>query len=209
MLYSLKEKLQFLYFRIFPTITRVTLNRKIKFVIRKETWGDVLEIGAQTGNYKRYMNFKNYAVLDIKGDPKRIDYLDDLHHTTLPDNSFDTVVMIEVLEHLYNPFLAAKKIHSICREGGTVIATTRFVFPYHGAPYDYFRFTLYGLKEIFGMFREVKILTHGNMFLIIWELMTSYKLLIPLRILNPVICILLDFGINRENPLGFIIVARK
>lgn len=44
---------------------------------------------------------------------------------TLPftDNSFDTAVSVEVLEHLFRPDLAAAEIRRILRPGGTLFAT--------------------------------------------------------------------------------------
>jgi hypothetical protein len=46
--------------------------------------------------------------------------------------------------------------------GGTLIGSTRFICPQHGAPYDYGRFTAEGLALVFGCFAECRIEKLGN-----------------------------------------------
>jgi hypothetical protein len=43
----------------------------------------------------------------------------------------------------------------VLKTGGTLILTTRFIFPIHDASEDYYRYTKYGLKYLF---RDWKIL---------------------------------------------------
>lgn len=207
---SLKKKIEKVYRRVILSATRVTLNKKLPKVLKEETHGSLLEIGAQTVPYKNIMNYTEYACLDVKGDEDKVDYIQDLHKTTLESDAYDSIVMVEVLEHLYNPFQAMEQVHRICKKGGTVIATTRFLFPYHGVPYDYFRYTEYGIKQLFKEFDEVTVKTHGNLMLGVWDIITSYPVLKLLRILSPVVCFF--FASRKENqqsPLGFIVIAKK
>lgn len=206
----IKDCYRHLLFQVFKSATRITLENRLINVLKKETRGNVLEIAPQILAYKKYVNYSNYATLDIKDGPG-VNYVADIHDLKMISDSFDTIVMTEVLEHLYNPFLAVDQLYRICKPGGVVIASTRFVFPYHEEPYDYFRYTIYGIGEIFKEFREVQIITHGNLSLAIWDLITHYKLLRVLRILNRPICFLSDSkkANNKENPLGFIVIAKK
>jgi SAM-dependent methyltransferase len=59
------------------------------------------------------------------------------------------VLCIEVLDHLKEPQKAADELYRILRPGGTLIMTTRFLYPIHSVPHDYLRYTPYMLQEIF------------------------------------------------------------
>lgn len=74
-----------------------------------------------------------------------------------PAEKFDAVLMMEVLEHIVAPHAAAQNLHKILRPGGTLILSAPFLFPIHDRPHDYFRFTRYGLEELFKAFDEVEI----------------------------------------------------
>ena len=72
----------------------------------------------------------------------------DAHMLPFVDGTFDTVLLLEVLEHLSEPVHA---IHEACRvlaKGGRLIVTTPFLYPIHDAPGDYYRWTRYGLEHL-------------------------------------------------------------
>ena len=53
------------------------------------------------------------------------------------------------MEHLHTPEVAIKEIARVLAPGGRLILTTRFVYPLHDIPHDYFRYTKYGLRHLF------------------------------------------------------------
>ena len=123
-------------------ITRANLDRMLG---RIRLRGLTLEIGAAG---KRYSNLYEKGVrLNIA--PVDTDVVADAHALPFRDESFDNVAAIETLEHLKNPFLAVREIKRVLRPGGKVLVTTRFCYPIHDAPADYFRFTRFGLGELF------------------------------------------------------------
>ena len=73
--------------------------------------------------------------------------------------SVDGVISISVLEHLPNPSFAAKEIIRILKNGGILYVNTPFLYPYHGAPDDFARWTLSGIKELFG--KKMQVITSG------------------------------------------------
>lgn len=67
------------------------------------------------------------------------------------------VCIFEVLEHTKNPSLAIKNIYNLIEKGSVVLLSTPFIFNIHDEPNDFYRFTKYGLKEIFKDFSKVEI----------------------------------------------------
>lgn len=65
------------------------------------------------------------------------------------DGEFDVVMAISVWEHLRKPWLAAAAAHRVLKPGGLLYVATHFVFPIHGYPSDYCRWTSEGLLGLF------------------------------------------------------------
>jgi SAM-dependent methyltransferase len=100
--------------------------------------------------------FPNRTTVDI--DPARKpDVVADAHALPFPDASFELVLCTEVLEHLVNPPQAIAEMYRVLTPGGTLILTTRFVYPLHDAPHDYFRFTRFGLEKLLEHWSDVSI----------------------------------------------------
>ena len=69
----------------------------------------------------------------------------------LPDkygNHFNTVILVSVFEHVNNPYLVSDALYQIVNNGGYLINTTPFLFPYHPSPEDNFRYSPLALKRI-------------------------------------------------------------
>ena len=72
--------------------------------------------------------------------------------------------MFEVLEHTKDPVVAIKNLHNIIDEKTFVMFSSPFIFHIHDEPEDYFRFTKYGLKNIFKDFDKVEINSRNGWF---------------------------------------------
>jgi SAM-dependent methyltransferase len=128
-------------------ITRKNLSNFLKQHATNEL---ILDIGAgSVSTNHSYTNyFPNRHTVDI--DPKRQpDTIGDIHNLPLADNSYQIIVCTEVLEHCHTPHLAISELKRVLKPGGKLILTTRFVYPLHDVPNDYFRFTKYGLQLLF------------------------------------------------------------
>lgn len=64
-----------------------------------------------------------------------------------PADSYDVVLSTQVLEHVPDPGRYLTEAHRLLRPGGALVLTTHGFFPEHGCPYDYYRWTGYGLER--------------------------------------------------------------
>ncbi len=62
------------------------------------------------------------------------------------DSAFDAVLCTEVMEHIPEPNRLLSEIRRVLEPGGVAVLTTPFMVPEHEAPYDYYRYTRYGLR---------------------------------------------------------------
>lgn len=88
--------------------------------------------------YKTASSFYE-TVPDIYGNAQSLPFLNDCA---------DTLALIEVIEHLPAPEIAFAEAYRVLKSGGELIVTVPFLYPIHDAPYDYQRWTRFGLEEI-------------------------------------------------------------
>ena len=64
------------------------------------------------------------------------------------DGCFNSVLCTQVLEHVPDPGLVVQEIARVLRPGGRLILTAPQTWCLHEAPWDFFRFTRYGLERL-------------------------------------------------------------
>lgn len=107
--------------------------------------------------------FPNRKTFDI--DPARQpDILGDVHQLPFADNEIANILCTEVLEHLHTPQVAVDEMRRVLKPGGKLILTTRFVFPIHDQPMDFFRFTKYALGHLFRDWEIIEIVPETKTF---------------------------------------------
>jgi SAM-dependent methyltransferase len=119
--------------------------------------------GGQIGNLvNQICKLKESTVLSIDIDPHRDpDMVCDVCELPFYEE-FDVVVCAEVLEHISRPHIALTKIFSSLKGNGYLVMTVPFIFPIHDKPYDFFRYTRYGLEYLLQEFSEVHIREKNN-----------------------------------------------
>jgi SAM-dependent methyltransferase len=67
----------------------------------------------------------------------------------LPDNTVDTVILSDVLEHIASPGTFLDRVARCLKPGGVIILNVPFAYWLHEEPFDYYRYTKFGLEHLF------------------------------------------------------------
>ena len=183
----------------------------------------VLNIGAGgpiQGIIELSLNTKKITTIDI--DPARKpDIVMDVTNLEFNDNSFDLVIMMEVLEHVKEPKKALSEIYRVLSHNGKLIMSTPFILGIHDEPYDYYRFTKYGLEYLLSDFKieiqETNDFAH-TILVLIGRLMksklrrdkiVSLMIFMPLLLLYPMVFIVSKLVISSHITTGYFVKAKK
>ena len=88
--------------------------------------GSILEIGAGTGNFKRWLEPRRCWTLDILPG-KYVDIQADALRLPFRAGSLDNIVMIDALHHFARPFAFLEHAAQVLRDGGRVLLVEPFV----------------------------------------------------------------------------------
>jgi hypothetical protein len=83
-----------------------------------------------------------YVGMDIHAGPN-VDVVGDAHELSsiFPDQKFDAVMSMSVVEHLLMPWKIAIELNQVMNTGGIGLFTTHQAWPLHDAPWDFWRFS--------------------------------------------------------------------
>ena len=153
-----REKENFLTTPFGMIVTPIYISRRglhksiLKFASTID--GDVLDFGCGSKPYESlFRNAKSYLGVDIqvsghKHIDSKVDVFYDGKKLPFQDKSFDSVVSFEVFEHIFNLKEVLIEIIRILKPGGQILISIPFAWPEHEVPYDYARYTSYGIKDI-------------------------------------------------------------
>ena len=154
---------------------RYLLEKQIKQAGKYIT-GRVLDVGA--GEFDRYggvFNCGEYIRMDVNAG-LNIDVVGSADNIPFADSSFDSVVSTQVFEHLANPLKAAKEVYRVLKTGGILLITVPQWNELHSEPHDYWRYTKFGIKELFEKqgFKMVEIHQRGGYFTTLAQMNIRY-----------------------------------
>lgn len=86
-----------------------------------------------------------------------VDRVIDMEKQVPQVEQFAHVECVSVLEHAKRPWLLARNIEQLLQVGGTLYLTVPFVWRVHSYPDDFWRFTISGVRALFGSIGWEKI----------------------------------------------------
>ncbi|MGB1077479.1 MAG: class I SAM-dependent methyltransferase [Bdellovibrionales bacterium] len=184
----------------------------------------IVNIGAGGWAFEQIKTIENADIVQVDIDEERnpdiVASVCDMK--MFDDNSVDAIFMIEVLEHVDEPWNAIPELHRILKPGGKLILSTPLMFPLHDEPYDYYRYTKYGLQHLLKQFDQVNIRERNSYVNSIYVLFgrmiyTTNKKMKPLGfvtfllmlLLLPIFFVISRLYKNHQSTTGYFTTAQK
>jgi SAM-dependent methyltransferase len=107
----------------------------------------------------------------------------------IASNSFDTVLLSDVLEHISEPANLIGEIARILKPGGRLILNVPFMYPVHEGPHDYYRYTRFALERFVGRsdLDVVEVVPLGGWLELIGDVMSKFFASLGLWFVIPVL----------------------
>lgn len=156
-------------------ISRRGLFRGIRRFATQISGGLLLDIGCGSKPYEELFQVDEYIGLDIEKSghdhsSSKIDVFYDGNVIPFKDQHFDHVFSSEVFEHVFNLDDLLVEINRVTKTGGTLLVTVPFCWDEHEIPYDFARYSSYGISSVmhkhgFEVISQIKTTTYiGTIF---------------------------------------------
>jgi SAM-dependent methyltransferase len=124
---------------------------------RPRYWWSRIVVDRETEAYIRSLDYQSMAALEISG--KKWTTFGFRSHMTAEwpeydwcagpvDGVFDIVIAEQVLEHVQQPAAALRNTHAMLADDGVLVLATPFLIRIHALPFDGFRWTPDGLRQL-------------------------------------------------------------
>ena len=194
-LYKLKECLNG------KSFSRVLQNKEFKNITIN---GKTIDLGAKNGkaSYYRFFNLKYSEIdyVDINPTESNILKLDLEKNLPISDKSYNSVLAINLFEHIFNIQNLIQEIYRILDDEGKLIGSTPFMKVYHSDPHDFYRYTQDFYKKMFekvGFVNIDLILVGQGLFHVVAENVGKLLKIKILRYLFWELCIGIDKLLNK------------
>lgn len=122
--------------------------------------GTIIELGAAGDYYKKFFpSTQRYCTSDISG---AADMVLDMTKMDLPDNSVAAFISTYSLEHVFDFAKVFQEVYRTLLPGGRFLLIVPFLYHYHAAPDDYFRFSRSCIEKLLDKFNVLTYVPIGN-----------------------------------------------
>ena len=126
----------------------VGIERSIALLAGRLT-GELLDVGCGRQPYASYLSHvARKQTCDFNRKRGEVDFECPADKIPLPDASLDSIFCTEVLEHVPEPLAVWREFSRLLRPGGRVLLATPMYWPAHEEPYDFYRYTEFGLRRL-------------------------------------------------------------
>ncbi len=138
--------------------------------------GRILDVGCGSKPYQDFIQHSEYIGLEITDGNPNADCYYDGKHMPFPDGDFDSIITSQVFEHVFNPGEFLSELNRVLKDNGTLLLTVPFVWDEHEQPYDYARYSSFGLQHLlethgFEILEQRKSMTDVR---VIFQLINAY-----------------------------------
>ncbi|MEP4497622.1 MAG: class I SAM-dependent methyltransferase, partial [Ekhidna sp.] len=149
--------------------------------------GVTLDFGCGSKPYESIFNAEKYIGVDIQSSghdhaSSKVDDFYDGNSLPYPDESFNSIFSSEVFEHVSNIDEMILELNRVLKDGGKMLITIPFAIHEHEIPYDFRRFTTFGIENILNKNGfEIEKIEPSNHYLeaifqlLIWYFTLSFK----------------------------------
>ena len=214
-------------------LERISIVNSLKKVRHQVKPGIILDVGCGMKPYKSILNTSGstYYGTDYPitmdgsyGKSTNADFFSESSLMPFNDNTFDTLVSTQVLEHVSDPKKVIQEMCRVLKPGGILILSAPMTWPLHEEPYDFFRYTKHGLRYLMQKtnFKILDEIPRGNNITTISQMFLDTHLdkntrSIPTRLYSVILSLLVNqlcSVINLFKPaqrlcLGWVMVAKK
>lgn len=180
--------------------------------------GKTLDIGCGTKPYAHLYRSNEYVGLEIDTPQnrasKQADFYYDGNNFPFEGASFDSVVANEVFEHVFNPDNFLNEMFRVLKPEGMVLLTMPFVWDEHEQPYDFARYSSFGIKSLLERhgFEVVEQRKSMDDIRVIFQMLNTYiykKTVTKNAFLNVLITLVFMAPFNIVGELLFMITPRN
>jgi SAM-dependent methyltransferase len=180
--------------------------------------GKTLDVGCGKKPYAHLYKSNEYLGLEIDTPQnranKQADFYYDGNDFPFADGSFDSLVANEVFEHVFNPDKFLSETLRILKPEGMVLLTMPFVWDEHEQPYDFARYSSFGIKSLLEKheFEIVEQRKSIDDIRVIFQLLNAYiykKTVTKSACLNVLITLILMAPFNVFGELLYLITPRN
>ncbi len=193
--------------------------------------GRLLDVGCGRKPYRGLFVTSEYIGLEVDTPENRTNKQADFFYSGVDfpflSQHFDGVICNQVLEHVFTPDLFLTEIGRVLRSDGQLLLTIPFVWDEHEQPWDYARYSSFGLKNLlekngFELLEQHKInadiralfqLVNAYLYKVFWTRQPIINFLICVVLMSPfnILGALLNKVLpgNPDLYLDQIVLARK
>ncbi|MDI6779053.1 MAG: class I SAM-dependent methyltransferase [Bacteroidota bacterium] len=192
--------------------------------------GALLDFGCGNKPYYQFFETRVDKYIGVDVEQNENNSVDHVINSNAPlpfsDNSVNTVLSTQVLEHTSEPDDYIKEISRVLKPGGHFILTCPGSYMLHEEPNDYFRYTEYGLKHLLkkNNLDVIRIDTAGGAWRLMGQIFLNHKtfgkkikipILTGLLFYSYIIFTNIFFALfdnlnnNKLDPANYMVISRK